>query len=56
MIPAVKPVGFMYYECVIFYVDDVLFISDGPLNTMKGIQDKFKLKWDKLKEPSMYLF
>ena len=44
IIPLVKPGGFMYYEYVIFYVYDVLYISDDPLCTMKGIQYKFKLK------------
>ena len=55
MIPAVKPGGFMYYECVIFYVDDVIFISDNPLYTLKGIKAKLKLKGDKKEEPDMYL-
>ena len=45
----------MYYEYLIFYVDDVLFISDDPLCTMKVIQAKFELKWGKKEEPDMYL-
>ena len=44
MQPAVKPVGFVYYECVLFYVDDVICIIDDSLRTMKSIQSKFKLK------------
>ena len=48
MIPAVKPGGFMYYECVLLYVDGVICISDDPLRTMKYIHDKFKLKGDKI--------
>ena len=45
----------MYYEYVLCYVDDVLFISDDPLCTMKGIQAKFKLKGYKIEEHDMYL-
>ena len=44
MRPEVKPCGFMHYDYVICYVDDVLCISDIPLRTMKGIQDKLKIK------------
>ena len=55
MRPAVKPDGFEYYEYVLCYVDDVLAISDAPLKTMQGIQNKFKLKDDKIAEPEIYL-
>ena len=48
MIPAVKPGGFMYYECVICYVDDVICISYYPICTMKCIQAKFKIKGYKI--------
>ena len=37
------------------YVDDVLCISNNPKETMDGIQNKFKLKDDKIEEPSVYL-
>lgn len=53
--PAVKPDGFEYYELVLCYVDDVLAISHDPEATMKGIQNKFKLKDDKVEEPKDYL-
>ena len=53
--PAVKNNGFKYYEYVLVYVDDVLCMSDQPQITMKGIQDNFKIKNDKIEEPSMYL-
>ena len=43
----------MYYEYVICYVDDILFISDDPLCTTKGIQAKLKLKGDNIQEPDM---
>ena len=45
----------MYYEYVLWYVYDVICISDDPIRTMKGIQVKFKLKGDKIEEPDMYL-
>ena len=48
---AVKSDGFQYYEMVLCYVDDVLCISDDPMNTMKVIQRMFKLKDDKINEP-----
>ena len=47
---SVKTDEFMYYEYVHFYVYDVLYISDDPLRTMKGIQANFKQK-----KPYMYL-
>ena len=45
----------MYYEYVLFYVDDVLCISNDPICTMEVIQAKFKLKGEKIEEPDMYL-
>ena len=53
--PAVKPNGFKYYEYVLCYVDDVLCISHHPENTMNGIKETFKLKGDKVEEPTVYL-
>ena len=53
--PGVKPDGTEYYEMVLVYVDDVLAFSADPMKTMKGIQDKFKLKDDKIEEPETYL-
>ena len=55
MRPSVKPGGFNYYEYILFYVDEVLCISDDPLCTMKVIQSTLKPKGYKLKEPDMYL-
>ena len=43
--------GFKYYEHVLVYVDDVLFMSDVPTNTMKGMQHNFKCRMIKLKNP-----
>ena len=36
MRPAVKSNRFKYYEYVLTYVDDVLCISDNPMQTMRG--------------------
>ena len=55
MRPAVKADGTTYYEHVLVYVDDVLSISDQPMTTMKGLQNRFKLKDDKIEEPDIYL-
>ena len=55
LLKAVKADGFQYYEMVLYYVDDVLCISDDPMKTMKGIQRTFKLKDDKIDEPEDYL-
>ena len=52
---AVKSNGFKYYEYILVYVDDVLCMSDDPTITMKGIQHNFKIKNDKIEEPTMYL-
>ena len=55
MIPSVKKGGFIYYEYVLCYVDDVLCISDDPIRTMKGIHAKLKMKGENIEEPDMYL-
>ena len=55
MRPAIKPDGFQYWEYVMCYVDDILCISHNPLTTMEGIQHDFKLKDDKVEEPTYYL-
>ena len=55
MRPGIKSNGFEYWEYVLCYVDDVLSISDNPLKTMKQVQSKFKLKDDKIEEPTNYL-
>ena len=50
-----KPDGFQYWELVLCYVDDVLSVSDSPMRTMKQIKARFKLKDDKIEEPTSYL-
>ena len=55
MQPGIKSNGFEYWEYVLCYVDDVLSISDNPLKTMKQVQSKFKLKDEKIEEPTNYL-
>ena len=37
------------------YVDDILCISHKLEEMMKGIQDDFKMKDDKVEEPKYYL-
>ena len=48
ILPATKPNGFEYYEMTLVYVDDILCILDDPKAPIKGIQDTFKLKDDKI--------
>ena len=52
---ATKADGFKYYEYILCYVDDVLSISGDPMKTMLAIKDQFKLKDDKIAEPTDYL-
>ena len=54
--PAIKEKDcFKYWEYVLCYMDDVLCIRDKPMHTLKGIQPKFKLKYDKMEKPEVYL-
>ena len=55
MRPAVKENGSKYWEYVLVYVNNVLCISDKPQLTMNRLQAKFKLKDDKVEEPTIYL-
>ena len=40
---------------MVCYIDDVLYIIDNLMATMEGIQQKFKLKDDKVEPLDMYL-
>jgi hypothetical protein len=51
----VKPDGFKYYKMVLVHVDDILCMSHDPKATMRGIQEAFKLKDDKVKTQECYL-
>ena len=55
MRPAVKPDGEEYYEYILIYVDDILKISMQTRYVMEDIEQRFKLKNDKVEEPSSYL-
>ena len=55
MRPAIKDNGFKYWEYVLCYVDDVLFVHENPTIKMKQIATKFKLKDDNMDEPEIYL-
>jgi Reverse transcriptase (RNA-dependent DNA polymerase) len=55
MQPAIKPDGTAYYEYILTYVDDILCISMDPMKSMVHIQQKFKLKGNKIEPPSLYL-
>ena len=47
MRPAVKTNGLKYWEYFLVCVDNILCVSDKPLNTIKRLKDKIKLKDDK---------
>ena len=55
MQPAIKANGFECHECVLCHVDDVLCVSDNPMQLMGHIQKNFKLKNDAIIEPDCYL-
>ena len=52
--PAVKPYGFKYYEYILCYVNDVLYIFHNPRRLMKRIHENFKLKDNKIEPPDIY--
>ena len=52
--PVVNLDSFKYYEYIICYVDDVLYISYNPQKLMKIIQEDFKLKYNKIEPPDVY--
>ena len=53
--PAVKEDGFEYYEYVLCYIDDIIGISHKAKDVSKEVQAIFKLKYDKIEHPDMYL-
>ena len=53
--PAIRQNGSEYYDMALFYVDDVLVITEEPMKTMDGIRAVFMLKGDKAEKPDMYL-
>ena len=55
MRPSIKPTGEKYYEYIICYVDDMLFIFHNPGKHMNDIQSILKFNNDKVDEPGFYL-
>ena len=56
MKPAAKPKGFKFWEYILCYVDEIVFlVHHDPMPTMKLIQSKFKFKNDEIEEPDVYL-
>ena len=51
--PDIKSNEFQYYKYVVYYVDDVLCISENPMITIQGIEHKFELKDDKIEPPEI---
>ena len=55
MRPGLNPDGFRYWEYILCYVDYILCISHDHKKSMQMIQNKFKLKDDKMEPPQTYL-
>jgi hypothetical protein len=54
--PAVKTNGFEYYVLALCYVDKIHAISDNLLKaTLLDLTSVFKLKYDKIEPPDVYL-
>ena len=53
--PAVNPDSFEYYEYILCYVDNMLYISHNPRKSMKRIQEDFKLKGGNIEPPGVNL-
>ena len=51
--PSVKLDSFDYYEYILCYINDVLFISPNLQKLMKRIQEDFNLKDDTIKPPDV---
>ena len=55
MRPATKLTGKKYYEYILWYVDDFLYISHDTRKPMNNIQSTLKFKNDNVEEPRFYL-
>ena len=52
---AQKPCGFEYYELMLVYVDDLMFVSHDPKPTLANIDKLYQLKEGSLGKPDTYL-
>ena len=50
--PAVKPNIFEYYEYILFYVENVIFVPDDTGKSMRRMQELFNLKDENIADPS----
>ena len=55
MIPDTKYTGLEYWEYMLCYIDDLLCIHEDPNISIKPIQTKFKLNYDKMDATTSYL-
>ena len=46
--PVVKPGGAEYYEYIMCYLDDILYVSHDAKSILQVLQGQFKLKGDKI--------
>jgi hypothetical protein len=52
---AQKPNGFVYWEYILCYVDDILAISHNPRSILDSIAQQVTLKPESIEEPKKYL-
>jgi hypothetical protein len=55
MHPGVKGNGFMYYEYILVYVDDLLIISHQAILIVNTLKSQYRLKDDEVGKPKTYL-
>ena len=55
MQPAIKPIGYKYYEYILVYVDDLLIISHQTNNIVDVIKQSYRLKDDDIGPPETFL-
>ena len=51
----IREKGTLYYELLVFYVDDVLAVSHSPESIMKYIGLEFDIKYNEYGPPTAYL-
>jgi hypothetical protein len=53
--PAMKRIGFAYYEYIFVYVDDLLIISEEPNLIIQGLGRCYRMKEGSVVKPELYL-
>lgn len=53
--PAVREDGFQYYELILVYTDDILFVSHQARDLITELERRYEVKPDSIGPPSQYL-